>query len=417
SIIASACPPALACMLAGGSTDGTLGATFSSVSPPPSPAGGASSISTSLPWPATAFASAGADITSGGIALAVALFITFPANVFNSTFEENYADITAWWEKWLTVFVSRDRRRAWRERWRTARARLLSVLRLAGRSPTKRLERETVAFACVLGLGALLGSLLDPSFGANTHTLLTWLAIALAMAAGVAVSAGVTMGYHRARKRRGIDRKLRALPGGLAIAAACVAISRLSGFQPGYLYGIVCGVSFGRELESHEEGHVVALSSVTRVVLAIVAWLAWAGVGGPRLAGGLLGDLASNFLASFFVSGLVSTVISLFPLRFLPGHKLHNWHKGVWLATFSLTLFVLVQVLLRPHSSSPGGGSHAPLITTLTLFVLFGAGSVLFRRHFVKKHHQEGETSATALEPAPAEGQSEPAKSEGLPAS
>jgi hypothetical protein len=272
-------------------------------------------------------------------------------------------------------------------------------------------------FVGVLGAGSLLGSLLDPSFGANTRTLLTWLAIACAMAAGVALSAGVTLGYHRAKKRRGIDRKLRALPGGLAIAAACVAVSRLSGFQPGYLYGIVCGVSFGRELESHEEGHVVALSSVTRVILAILAWLAWAGVGGPKLApGALLGNLASDFLASFFVSGLVSTVISLLPLRFLPGHKLHNWHKGVWLGTFSLTLFVLVQVLLRPHSSS-SAGSHAPLITTIALFVLFGAGSIIFRQHFAKKHHQEPQTATTALEAAPAEGQSEPAKSEGRPAS
>jgi glucan phosphoethanolaminetransferase (alkaline phosphatase superfamily) len=109
-------------------------------------------------------------------------------------------------------------------------------------------------------------------------------------------------------------------------------------------------------------------------------------------------------------------VISLFPLRFLPGHKLHSWHKGAWLATFSLTLFVLVQVLLRPHSSS-SGGSHAPLITTLALFVLFGASSVVFRQHFAKKHRHEPQTAATALGPAPAEGQSQPAKSEGRPAS
>ena len=34
--------------------------------------------------------------------MGLALFLTFPANLFNSTFEENYSDIVAWWRKWDT---------------------------------------------------------------------------------------------------------------------------------------------------------------------------------------------------------------------------------------------------------------------------------------------------------------------------
>jgi hypothetical protein len=85
-----------------------------------------------------------------------------------------------------------------------------------------------------------------------------------------------------------------------------------------------------------------------------------------------------------FVSGLVGTVISLFPLKFLPGHKLESWHKGAWAATFLVTLFVMVQVLLRPYSG-PGGRSHSPMVTTIALFLVFAGGSLLFHNHFVRK--------------------------------
>jgi len=91
----------------------------------------------------------------------------------------------------------------------------------------------------------------------------------------------------------------------------------------------------------------------------------------------------------------VGTVITLFPLRFLPGHKLQAWHKGAWTLTFGVSLFVLVQVLLRPHSTS-SGPSHAPLVTTVLLFVAFGVGSLAFREHFARKRRLERALVTTA---------------------
>jgi hypothetical protein len=210
------------------------------------------------------------------------------------------------------------------------------------------------------------------------------------MVAGVALSGLVTGAYHRARKHGKVPTKLEALPFGLLIAAMCVFISRVTGFEPGYLYGIICGVTFTRKLGPSEEGHVVALAAWVRVVLAILAWLAWAAITSDATKpGSFFGTvLVDDFLASLFVSSLVGTVISLFPLRFLPGHKLQAWHKGAWAVTFGISLFVLVQVLLRPHSTS-AGTSHAPLVTTVLLFALFGVGSLAFREHFARKRRLE----------------------------
>jgi hypothetical protein len=184
---------------------------------------------------------------------------------------------------------------------------------------------------------------------------------------------------------------------GLAVAAVCVLVSRLTDFEPGYLYGIICGVAFSRDLAKHEEGHLIVLNSMTKVVIGIAAWFSWYGINhfGSH-PGAFFGTvLAEDFLASLFVSGLVSTVISLLPLRFLPGHKLQSWHRGAWLATFGISLFVLVQVLLRPRPGS-SGHSHVPIVTTLLLFVVFGIGSVLFNRHFSKKHKRAEQAKIAA---------------------
>ena len=72
----------------------------------------ASSIATSIVSPSKAFASVKSDVVDAAITLGLALFLTFPSNVFNSTFEENYADIAAWWGKWTALLFPFGLRRA-----------------------------------------------------------------------------------------------------------------------------------------------------------------------------------------------------------------------------------------------------------------------------------------------------------------
>jgi hypothetical protein len=350
----------------------------------------ASSIATSIVSPSKAFASVRSDVVDAAITLGLALFLTFPSNVFNSTFEENYADIAAWWGKWTALLFPVGLRRALGKGLRKLKNSALAAVHLSGRSGDKKLEREQVTFLSVLVVGAFLGSLLDPGFGLNFRSVLSFVAILIAMVSGVALSGFVTGAYHRAKKHGKVPVRLEALPFGLVIAAMCVFISRVTGFEPGYLYGIICGISFTRRLGPSEEGHVVALGAWVRVALAILAWLAWAAITNDATKPGTFFGtvLVDDFLASLFVSSLVGTVISLFPLRFLPGHKLQAWHKGAWAVTFGISLFVLVQVLLRPHSTS-SGPSHAPLVTTVLLFVLFAGGSLAFREHFARKHRVE----------------------------
>jgi len=167
----------------------------------------------------------------------------------------------------------------------------------------------------------------------------------------------------------------------------CVLVSRLTQFEPGYLYGVICGVAFATKLTTTQKGHIVALCSLTTLAVAVAAWLLWLPVTGAAQQPGAFFGLVilDDLLASIFVSGLVGSAIGLLPLRFLPGWDLRQWHQGVWLGCFGLAMFGVVEVLLIPHNDNH---SNAPLITTLVLMVVFGGASVVLREWFARRRRR-----------------------------
>jgi hypothetical protein len=253
--------------------------------------------------------------------------------------------------------------------------------------------------------------LLSPRFGFNAGSLAAFAAMVLALLLGTAVPTAVSAAYRQV-KRQDLTVRLHTLPAGLAIAALCVFISRISDFRPGYLYGVVCGLVFGTKLAKHQQGHVVALSAIATLAVSVGAWFAWVPVyAAASRPGANLGIvLAEDFLAAAFVSGLVGTVIGLLPFRFLPGGDLFNWHRGAWLAAFAVALFGTVQVMLRPVTG-PTHPGHAPIVTAIILFVAFGALSITFRNYAVKRQ-RERDHADDAPEHAPETNAPEPPTAE-----
>ena len=129
---------------------------------------------------------------------------------------------------------------------------------------------------------------------------------------------------------------LHALPAGLLVAATCVLISRLSSFEPGYLYGVIASLAFQGTLARNEQEHAAALSAIASLTVAVIAWLIWVPVGHAAAAPGapFAVVLAADLLGSIFVGGLVGNVIGLLPLRFLSGGTLMAWNRAAWAATF-----------------------------------------------------------------------------------
>jgi len=333
-----------------------------------------SSFSSALATPSQSFGSAGTTIVNLVVTIGLVLFITFPAQLFNRTLEENYDDI-------------RDilsRRFGWVRRMRREVA-----------AESTRETRLGVVAAVVLG-GALLGSLNDPGFGFNASSVLTYLGVVASMLTGLTAGTMAAKLYRRARGEDASGR-LHALPAGLLVAGACVLLSRSTHFTPGYLYGVIFGVAFTAKLSRSREGAGIVVGTATTLALAVLAWILWVPVhdrsGGVSANAGLI--LVADFLAPLVVGGFVGSVIGLFPLRFLSGGTLFGWDRRVWAATFGVALFGLVQVLLHP-GASPAHSGNAPMVTAIVLFLCFGLLSLGFNAYFERRKKRRQAAAVTA---------------------
>ncbi len=355
--------------------------------------GDVATIASKIGTPGQVFHSLGHDVLGALLTVGVMLFIAFPANIFNQTFHDHYEEILD------MVAGARRRVRAalgLHEPDEDAAVPEPGAHRTAG-SATRGWFVATLLF------GAVLGGLLKPSFGANASSAEDLAATLFAFAFGAAVSFLVARAFRR-HHRYEHHTYLKALPLGLAVAAVCVVVSRVSDFAPGYLYGVVVGIAFVESISDRHNAHLTALSALSTLAVAICAWLEWIPVNHLALEPGSSPILVvlDDTLGSIFIAGLVGTVINMLPLRGLPGGTLVGWRRDAWAGVCFLALFLLIQVELFP-ASGPTHSGGAPVVTAAVLFVAFGALSFGFRGYFQRRERAAATVAPPPLTPGPTE--------------
>jgi len=283
-------------------------------------------------------------------------------------------------------------------------------------APESRIRRLTIFMVCVVA-GTLLGGFLDPNFGANTasYTLVLGIFASVLVAVLVAALAGRMF---RSATHHASGWYLKAIPSALLIAVVCVVVSRLTHFEPGYLYGVLGGAVFAAALDRRSAGRAEVAVVCTGLTLALLAWVAFEPV--AKAADGtdpsfalLTGDA---FLACLFIGGLEGLLFGLIPLRFLPGSRIKGWSWVAWALLMVVVLYLFVHVLLMPESGYLGRSTAASVTVTLVLFAAFAVASGAFWLYFrlrpgdereagtpgTDEAHPEAESPATAAAPAPA---------------
>ena len=316
--------------------------------------------------PATVLGNPVRDLINLLIAFAAIALITFPAQLFNRTLEENYDEIVDGWQR-----------------------RLSAVRRLREHIKKSSGGNEWLPFIVVSVGGAILGSLLSPNVRIDATTAVSFVATLAAIVIGTALSVLIPRVYRNIRDRD-IASHLTALPAGLLIGAVCVLVSRLTNFQPGYLYGVIAGVAFAAELPEREEAHVIGISHAISFLISIAAWFAWVPVNRAAASAhanwGLV--FVDDVLGALVVGGLVGNAINLVPLRFLPGSTLWAWRRLASLGLLATTLAGVVAILLNP-TNHPDQPAHTPLITVAALLVVFGGISIGFAAYWARRRKSE----------------------------
>ncbi|HEU0132404.1 MAG TPA: FGLLP motif-containing membrane protein [Mycobacteriales bacterium] len=298
----------------------------------------------------------GSLLLSALATLLLMLLITFPSELFDRTLEEHYDEVRGWFH-----------------------------LRPARDPATTTRPRRLASFAAFAVAAAVLGTLLDPAAAFDGATARLFAGLLVGVTTVTLLFNAAQLAYHR---RRGVRGVLRVLPGALVVAGACVLVTRLTGFQPGYLYGLVAGFAFAGTVSERDEGVSTFASSLWVLLVAVVAWLAWlpvdhaVGTATPSLPLGL----ADSTLSAIALGGLEGLVVGLVPVRGLPGHAVFRWSRRAWVAAYTLVLFVFVHVLLR----SPAEESRPDLLLWAVLFVGYGFVSVAFWAWFRRRPVSSG---------------------------
>ncbi|MFG2000661.1 FGLLP motif-containing membrane protein [Spirillospora sp. NPDC048911] len=298
--------------------------------------------------------------TSLLLTVTIMVAIGFPAELINKTYEKNRADIRR--------MLRMDDRRGERN---------------LGPLPLQFVVYAAIATALVAFAGT------DPNL--SSDTVLSTIAVFLAVVATTALYGGVGTFYRRGATNEPVP--LRLVPTAFVIAGLCALTSRVAHLRPVYLYGLFmtserlrppAGMEEnGQESAAERErlkainGRTVLWGSVAMLVAVGVAWVArmpldHAVDGGSRHPWTVFGDCA---LASVVVMGIETVLFALIPLNFLDGHDLSRWRPAVWVAVLGFTSIFFSHVL---YVSKAAEADDVPFVRMFVLFGVFGAVSILF---------------------------------------
>ncbi len=268
----------------------------------------------------------------------LALLIAIPTHFFNSAAETVTDRVGAWW---------RARRR--RE------------------IPARGLTRWPVAAGGVLA-AATISAFADPAFGFDAAGLRVLLSIVVAF--GIEVALGwVAVILVVRRTHPTAVATIRFAPLTLLLVAAAMLVTRLTGFEPAIVFGLVAGVAFGGLLGAAEQARVALIGLGWSFGIGLLAW------GGYSVATAVGGDtVLRELLATAAIAGISTLPIALLPLRGLTGRTVWEASRVVWGIAYAIGLFAFLLVLLPLPASWAEVG--VGLWTWIGLYVLYAAAGV-----------------------------------------
>lgn len=339
-----------------------------------------SSVDSPFDAPAHAFALSPAGIVlSGSIAIAFLLLVGLPAELLESTIRSNYDRAFGW--------LARLRRRASRM--------LAPVARL--------LANPWVGSGVTILAASILLGFADPDFGFTGASVRLVLAM---IAAVVVINVGISLVVMKVAKRAfDVSAVLQPMPAALAIVGISVLVSRLAGISPGFLFGIVLGVAYARELKLRDEARLGILTVGLTIAAGLLAWIGY-GVASATIAGqGFVNNLLIEALAAVTLEALGTLVVALLPIEFLDGRTIFRWSKPAWLGLYAVTALIFVFVVV-PLSDNWGTMS-APVFGWGTLFAVFAAVAIITWAVFRRR----ARVSASGVRPSSREGAAPPQRS------
>lgn len=299
-----------------------------------------------------------AGVAPTQLALAIALtivlviLVAFPTSLLNSAVEAGSDRVGAW----------RLARRARRERPRGR-----------GGSSTRRKTWWWAATGVLLA--GVISAFVDPEFGVNPGSLRVLLSILVSFAVDVVLGwALVVWAVRRAVPDATPSFDFR--PASLIIVVLAVVFTRLTGFEPGIIFGLVAGVAFAVGAGKARQAAMVLTTLGYAFALALLAWILYGLLGGGADGAESAWQVfVLETLSAIAVGGMAALPVALIPLRGMAGHAVWAWRRGVWAVAYAVGLFAFF-IVLMPMPFSWGGVS-LDLWAWIGMYLLYAVVAVV----------------------------------------
>lgn len=309
------------------------------------------------------------DVITLNVALVIfsLMLLVLSSELFNKTVEENHYTLAKWFKPVTTPFAA-----------------LFSAI---GTGWTDRTGGSRLGAlgppAAIIFLAALIYGGLEPGFGLNEKSIV----MALATIITVAV---VTYWYNGgqiavAQGMFKMDAIIKLFPIGVLIAAICVVLSRVDGFQPGILYGFIASAAVIGSIEPNKEqqGRIIFYPALALLALTLACWFLISPFRDLATENdSWFAALPEAVVVGVMVGALESTFFQMVPLRYLDGHKLWVWNKAAWAIVAGITGFLFWAVLLHDQSSSMSSVTHGTPAVAIVAMVICLVLSVCFYAFF-----------------------------------
>ncbi|WP_411698557.1 hypothetical protein, partial [Conyzicola sp.] len=241
----------------------------------------------------------------------------------------------------------------------------------------------------LIALATLITGFSDPRFGADAASVRLLLACFIA-ALIVSYGTYLLLGWFLNRTWS-LPTSLNLRPLTLVITVIGVVLSRVLDFSPGFLFGLMLGLTFPAGTTHALRSHARLLRTLLIVAIAVTSWFAYSALiaatgGAPTdFAGALLQDT----LAALSTEGLTGMLIAMLPFLYLDGREIWQHSKRSWAVSYSAIVVVFFLVVApKPSNWGDLGPKYA------TWAIVLGVYAAVALAAYYLLHRSEQRASA-----------------------
>jgi hypothetical protein len=237
---------------------------------------------------------------------------------------------------------------------------------------------------------AFLFAFADPNFGLNLASLRLFLALAGALFSVTYLANAITAVVMR--RGWGVEVSVQLRPLGLLLTVAGVIASRMLEFSPGFLIGLVLGLTIASKVAAQHAWKAVLIRTSVVTTFAFASWLLYSSMSaGVHHDPTFWNELALEFFVAVVTEGTVILLVELLPFHLLEGERLYLKSRVLWASAYLvlLTLFILAVVPWAGNWRELGP-SFWPWFTAVGIFAAVCVAIYLYFRFLAEPLHHDG---------------------------